>query len=53
MATTSRKKDLEKKIEALKEESRQLKLRLSCIEDQISDFVGDLRMMEDAKKQTS
>lgn len=52
MSKALSKEDLEQKIEELKSEARQLKLRLSCIEDQISDFVGDLRMMDDAKKQT-
>ena len=53
MTAESRKSDLEQKIEALKREAKQLRLRLSNIEDQISDFEGDLRMMDDAKKQTS
>ena len=53
MSKALSKKDLEKRIEELRSEAKQLKLRLSCIEDQISDFVGDLRMMDDDKKQTS
>ena len=53
MATASRKEELEKKIEALKEEARRLKIRLSCIDDQISDFVGDLRMLENDTEQNS
>ena len=44
---------LEKQIETLKNEARELKIRLSCIEDQISDFVGDLRMLENDTKQNS
>ena len=51
MSRALSKEDLEQKIEELKREAKQLRIRLSNIEDQISDFVGDLRMMDDAKKQ--
>ena len=53
MSKAMSKKQLEEKIEQLKQEAAALRLRLSSIEDQIGDFVGDLRMMEHAEKQTS
>lgn len=50
MSKAMTKEELEQKIEELKKEATRLRMRLSSIEDQISDFVGDLRMMENAKE---
>lgn len=50
MSKARTKEELEEHIEQLKKEATLLRMRLSSIEDQISDFVGDLRMMNNAKK---